>query len=181
LLEASVGYFDPGLHEGQILTNDELQRVFRCSRQGGMRRSHKTNSLVLVSKGWGATYHDRWEGSVFHYTGMGLVGDQGLQFAQNKTLAESDANGVAVFLFENSEPNKYLFKGRVRLAGAPYAERQLDIQDDERQVWVFPLTHARGTGTRQLELDVTNVVENQGWWGQLLCRARTLLRPERKP
>lgn len=57
----------------------------------------------------------------------GLVGDHDLHHAQNKTFAESGTNGVTVFIFENLEPNKYIFKGLLRLAGAPYAERQLDI------------------------------------------------------
>ncbi len=31
--------------------------------------------------------------------GMGMVGDQSLSFAQNKTLAESGTNGIGVHLF----------------------------------------------------------------------------------
>ena len=121
------------------MTSDELQRIFKCSGQGGMRRSHRTNSLVLITRGSGGTYFDRWEGSVFHYTGMGLVGDQSLDRGQNKTLVESDTNGVAVFHFDNPAPNQYVFTGRVRLASGPYAETQRDADGNERRVWVFPL------------------------------------------
>lgn len=131
--------FNPGLLQGQVITARELCHVFKCSGQGGMRRAHRTNSLVLISKTSGATYFDRWEGDVFHYTGMGLVGDQSLDRAQNRTLAESDTNGVAVFLFENTRPNEYVFVGRVQLATAPYPETQRDKDGNERRVWVFPL------------------------------------------
>ena len=134
-----MGEFDPGLQHGQVVTNDELQRVFKCSGQGGMRRSHRTNSLVLITKGSGGTYFDRWEGAVFHYTGMGLTGDQSLDRTQNKTLAESDTNGVAVFHFDNPEPNQYVFTGKVRLAAGPYPETQPDKDGNKRRVWVFPL------------------------------------------
>ena len=104
-----------------------------------MRRSLRTNSLVLITRGSGGTYFDRWEGSHFHYTGMGLVGDQDVDRSHNKTLVESDTNGVAVFHFENPSPNQYIFTGRVRLATGPYAEMQADKDGNERRVWVFPL------------------------------------------
>jgi hypothetical protein len=67
-----------------------------------MRRSHTTNTLVLVSDRTGL-YEDRVEGDVFHYTGMGQVGDQTLT-SQNKTLAESSSNGVSVHYFEVLKP-----------------------------------------------------------------------------
>ena len=31
-----------------VLTNQELMDVFKCANTGGMRRSKKTNSLVLI-------------------------------------------------------------------------------------------------------------------------------------
>ncbi|MCE5255110.1 MAG: HNH endonuclease [Actinomycetia bacterium] len=135
--------FDPGLRKSQVIAAAELQRLFKCSGQGGMRRSHRTNTLVLISRTSGATYFDRWEGDVFHYTGMGLVGDQNLDRTQNRTLAESDTNGVAVFLFENPRPNEYVFAGRVMLANGPYPEMQRDKDGNERRVWVFPLRARR--------------------------------------
>ena len=61
---------------GEELSNDELVEIFKCGPQGGMRRSLKTNTLVLTSKHIDNVYDDRWIGSVFHYTGMGLEGDQ---------------------------------------------------------------------------------------------------------
>ena len=80
---------DAGLSHGQVINNDQLCAVFKCSTQGGMRRSLTTNSLVLVSNHVASIYDDRWIGDTFHYTGMGQQGDQSLSSAQNKTPLQS--------------------------------------------------------------------------------------------
>jgi len=41
--------FDPGLQFGAEIDNDRLCDIFKCSPQGGMRRSKQTNTLVIVS------------------------------------------------------------------------------------------------------------------------------------
>jgi 5-methylcytosine-specific restriction enzyme A len=136
--------FNPNLKQGQILTNNEISFIFKCSTQGGMRRSLKTNTLVIISDHTKSLYEDRWEGDIFHYTGMGRVGDQSLSFAQNKTLAESNTNGVDVFLFEVFKPKEYVFIGKMILASEPYQEQQLDDEGNIRTVWVFPLKFDNG-------------------------------------
>ena len=68
--------FDPGLAQGQVIDNLQLCQTFGCRPQGGMRRSRKTNTLVLVSNHVESIYDDRWINGVFHYTGMGQKGDQ---------------------------------------------------------------------------------------------------------
>ena len=85
-----------GLKYGDTITNQQLQVIFQCSSQGGMRRALRTNSLVLISDHTKTSYHDRWQDGYFHYTGMGLKGDQSLAFAQNKTLAQSRTKVVYV-------------------------------------------------------------------------------------
>ena len=132
--------FEPALRPGDVLSNDELCEMFECSPQGGMRRSHRTNSLVLISNYVeDAVYEDRWVGSILHYTGMGQKGDQSVEFMQNKTLAQSPENGVQMFLFEVHHPREYTYFGEVRLAGEPYQEKQPDVDGDIRSVWMFPL------------------------------------------
>lgn len=116
------------LQPGDILTHRQLQDIFHCSPQGGMRRSLKTNSLVLISNHTQGNYLDRWQDGCFHYTGMGLEGDQSLDFAQNRTLAESRQNGVEVFLFEVCHKGHFTFTGRMELAGEPYQEIQPGAQ-----------------------------------------------------
>ena len=122
-----------------IVSNEEICRVFLCSPQGGMRRSLKTNSLVLISGTKRSIYMDHWDGDVFHYTGMGLHGGQSLYDGQNWTLVGSPKNGVKVYLFEAIEKNRYRFEGQVELAADPYQEQQIDSEGRTRLVWVFPL------------------------------------------
>jgi len=123
----------------EVVTNDSICRTFLCSPQGGMRRSLRTNSLVLISGTKRNIYGDRWNGDVFHYTGMGLRGDQSLYESQNWTLASSPKSGVKVYLFEAVEKDQYRFEGQVRLAADPYQEQQPDTEGRSRIVWVFPL------------------------------------------
>jgi 5-methylcytosine-specific restriction enzyme A len=126
----------------------------------GMRRSLETNTLVLVSDHT-KLYEDRWEGNIFHYTGMGKKGDQSLSFHQNKTLAESDTNGVDVYLFEVLRPNEYIFMGQVELAGEPYQEEQFDEDKKLRKVWVFPLKLADGKKPIKLPKKPIEAKENE--------------------
>ena len=81
----------------------------------------------------------KWKNGILHYTGMGLKGDQSLSFMQNKTLAESKTNGVEIHLFEVFETSKYTYKGEVSLSAEPYQDRQTDIDNQDRNVWIFPL------------------------------------------
>ena len=126
------------LNKGDVINNDVLTKIFKCSTQGGMRRSHKTNTLVLVSNHVKSIYSDRWFGKELHYTGMGSVGDQTLG-AQNKTLYESNFNGVEVHLFEVFELKKYTYQGIVIYNEKGFQEKQTDVDGNERKVWMFPL------------------------------------------
>ncbi|PAB61355.1 HNH endonuclease [Anaeromicrobium sediminis] len=131
--------FNPGLNPGDVIDNSQLADIFKCAPQGGMRRAHKTGTLVIVSDHTRAIYEDRWIEDVLHYTGMGQVGDQSINSSQNKTLNESSSNGVEVYLFEVFKKKEYTFMGQVELAGEPYQEDQTDKNNDMRKVWVFPL------------------------------------------
>ena len=96
--------------------------------------------LVIISDHTKSIYEDRWaSGDVIHYTGMGLEGDQSLDYMQNKTLDQSKTNGVTSYLFEVYDPGNYLFRGQVELAGQPFKEIQPDRNGKSRTVWVFPL------------------------------------------
>ncbi len=63
---------------GEAISNTELTRRFACSNMGGMRRSHKTNTLVLVSDPHKGFYTDTWHGNALQDTGMAETGDKGL-------------------------------------------------------------------------------------------------------
>ena len=64
--------FNPHLEIGQCINNEDIRRIFKCGNMGGMRRSHTTGTLVIVSDYTKGLYHDKWIGGVLHYTGMAL-------------------------------------------------------------------------------------------------------------
>lgn len=75
---------------GNIYINQDITETFKCSSQGGMRRSNKTNTLVLIVKHNNPLYDDQWtDDEILNYTGMGTSGDQKIDFSQNRTLAIS--------------------------------------------------------------------------------------------
>jgi len=146
--------FDPSLQPGDMISNRQLTERFKCSSQGGMRRSHATDSLVLIADHTQSLYENRWIDGRFHFSGIGKKGDQQLEFSQNKTLAESAENPVTVFLFEVFEPGQYVYAGRVALADAPYTASHPDIDGSCRSVWVFPLQLIEGERSWQITEDL---------------------------
>lgn len=127
---------------GEVVNNQKIVDEFRCSSQGGIRRSHKTNTLVIVSKhvvSKRKPYDDKLVEGVYHYTGMGMAGDQKLEFSQNRTIAESNINGIDMHFFEVFKDGQYIYMGRVKLAHRPYDTYQADENGNRRLVWVFPL------------------------------------------
>ena len=48
------------LKPGDELDNERLRQMFGCGPQGGMRRSLKTNTLVLICNHVESIYDDRW-------------------------------------------------------------------------------------------------------------------------
>lgn len=132
---------------GEKYTNQDLCVAFLVSNQGGMRKSNKTNSLVLISHHSSEPernpYEDKWIDGKFHYTGMGLRGDQSLEVSQNKTLAQSHSNDVNIYLFESYANNEYIYQGQVILADSPYPIREKDSDGKLRRVYKFPLAVIR--------------------------------------
>lgn len=45
-----------------------------------MRKSNKTNTLVIVTDYTRGIYHDKWIGGALHHTGIGLSGDQDINY-----------------------------------------------------------------------------------------------------
>lgn len=124
---------------GTIYHHQDICDAFQCGNMGGMRRSKKTNTLMLICDHTKGLYQDMWHGEVLHYTGMGKVGDQVLEGNQNKTLYESGHNGIGVHLFEVLDPMEYTYRGEVKLVEKPYQAIQKDENGHDRKVWMFPL------------------------------------------
>lgn len=131
---------------GNIYHNNEIAEIFKVSTQGGMRRSNSKNALVLFSShdGIDSLYEDYWKDNILYYTGMGQTGDQSLDFAQNKTLAESETNNIVVYLFETFSDGEHRYRGIVKLAGVPFQEIEKDANNSSRKVWKFPLKLVNG-------------------------------------
>lgn len=127
------------LEPGQVLSNSKLVDAFKCGNMGGMRKSAKTNSLVLISDPTKGLYDDRWDTDILHYTGMGKKGDQSLDFMQNKTLSQSKVNGISLHLFEVFKYSEYTYRGKVELINDPYPATQTGSDGKKRMVWIFPL------------------------------------------
>lgn len=130
--------FVPSFKVGDIVSNQQICNEFKCFNACGMRPSKTTNTLVIVSDHTKSLYEDKWFGDELHYTGMGKRGNQALT-RQNRTLAESNTNGVEVHLFEVLEPAQYIYQGVVKLSGEKYQEVQNDVDGQPRTVWMFPL------------------------------------------
>lgn len=133
---------------GNAYTNKQINQAFGCSTQGGMNRSHLTNSLVLFVKHNKSLYDDQWDGDILNYTGMGTVGDQDINYSQNKTLNESNVNGVTVYLFECFKDNEYFYDGIVELAGNPFIAVEPDANNDLRKVVKFPIKFKNSSGKK---------------------------------
>ncbi len=152
--------FNPDIQPGQELSNEQICKIFGCSLNAGMNRSHKTNTLVLISNRVKSLYQDRVESGIIHYTGEGQVGDQKLS-KQNKTLFESQSNGVALHYFEVFETQVYTYIGEVDLAGKPYNEIQLDKDKKPRQVWMFPLKPKNNSALAPIPVEKIKALEEQ--------------------
>jgi 5-methylcytosine-specific restriction protein A len=129
---------------GCVYTNDQLMNMFSVANVGGMRKSNVNNCLLLISDYTKGLYENKWIGNELHYTGMGQIGNQSLDFKQNRTLNESNENGIELYLFEVFISNQYIYKGKVKLTGKPYQETQMDSNMKLRKVWMFPLSIIEG-------------------------------------
>jgi len=113
--------FNPQIQKGDFLTNEEISKLFRCAIQGGMRRSLKTNSLVLVTDKKGNTYKNisRDDNEIWWFSGMGNEMDQTTDYKSNKTLYNSNIEKVNLFLFIKVKEKKYEYIGKMLLIGEP--------------------------------------------------------------
>jgi len=151
------------LVEGQNYSNQDICEAFLCAPQGGMRRSKRTNTLVLVANHTKSIYSDEWKNGVLNYTGMGQLGDQTLEGNQNITLYESENNDISVHLFEVFKKRIYTYKGQVMLADRPFQETQDDLEGWDRTVWVFPLKEVNSVTNNTTKVNKAENSVNLPW------------------
>lgn len=169
--------FNPEISIGKELTNDEMRILFKCGNMGGMRRSKKTQTLVIISDDTKGLYRDEWENGILHYTGMGKIGDQILQGNQNSTLYYSDTNGIDIHLFEVMKKSIYTYRGVVKLAEKPYQSMQPDDNGNMRKVWMFPVKPISNTDeiTELPESEIVRLSNRE------LSRRSQIVQVERQP
>lgn len=172
--------FNPGLKIGEILKNSEIVDKFKCGNMGGMRRSKKTNTLVIISDYTKGIYHDKWIGGVLHYTGMGKSGDQDIQWAQNATLAKCKFNDIDVHLFEVIDVGEYIYCGRITLVDEPYTEVQQGEDGNNRKVWMFPIRPVPDNDVRKPSMFVFKDMEDYKIRGQNVDKQYANMLAERK-
>lgn len=143
---------------GNKYYNAEICEAFKCSLMSGMNRSHTTNTLVLTAKHNKPLYDDQWDGNTFNYTGMGKSGDQSVEYKQNKTLNESNINGVRVYLFESYVDGEYIFSGEVKLSGIPFYVDEPGEDGNVRKALKFPLTRVLD---EEIIYDITDIEKNE--------------------
>lgn len=150
--------FDPHLKPDDVIENKKLMEIFHCSNTGGMRRSKTTGTLVIVSDSTKGLYRDEWKAGILYYTGMGKVGDQVLKGNQNRTLYESNTNGVEVHLFEVLKKTQYTYRGIYVLAETPYQDQQIDDNGEMRKVWIFPIKPEKEEDNKEEEFQEKDLV-----------------------
>jgi 5-methylcytosine-specific restriction protein A len=138
------------LKVGKNYTNNEIMSVFKVANSGGIRYSKTTKSIVIFSFNQirnikDVPYQDTWQANTIQYTGQGKSGDQTLS-RNNKLLADSIKNNVSVYLFEAFTRGENRYQGRVCLVDKPYQIKEVDSDNQERQVYKFPL-RLLNTGT----------------------------------
>ena len=143
---------------GNKYYNTEICEAFKCSLMSGMNRSRKTNTLVLIAKHNKLLYDDQWDGNIFNYTGMGKSGDQSIDYKQNKTLNESNNNGVRVYLFESYTDGEYIFSGEVTLCGVPFYVDEPGEDGQIRKAIKFPL---KRVSEESLIYDISDIKKNE--------------------
>ena len=125
---------------GNNYSNEEIVRIFKVSNLGAMRRSHSRNALVLFIYDCGLKrrYNDYWKDDILYFSGHDSA--VGKRFRGNdKTLAESDSNGITVYLFEKVQRVGFQYRGIVKLAKEPVLRMERDQDGRMYDVWKFPL------------------------------------------
>lgn len=138
---------------GQYFTHDEIYRRLTVGNAGGIRICTRpdgvTRRAVLFSSVPNARitaenpYHDRREGDVLVYTGVGQEGDQVLG-GRNKRILEQPEQRFPIygFLLVANRRSKSVGRKRWMFLGMlsymrHFKETQIDTRGDTRSVWIF--------------------------------------------
>lgn len=132
--------FRPKLNLGDYITNEELINIFKCGNSGGMRRSLRTKSLVLISDHTTNTYKNAYKNrdGIWEFQGMGLTGDQDLNYRYNQTLLKSNEEDISIYLFIKLESNMYRYEGQHIVIDYPKSHFS---EIENRKIVIYKLFH----------------------------------------
>lgn len=123
---------------GQNYENTEIANIFKCSNQGGIRKSLKTKSIVIIAKYTDCLYTHENSGDIINFMGMGKLGNQEMK-RQNKSILVAKDEGFKIHLFEMFEDKIYTYAGVVELIDNPFMKKAPDDKGNERDAIIFPL------------------------------------------
>lgn len=145
----------PCFRVGEVYSNVEIRSALAVGNTGGVRISLDTQRQRAVRRVVVTTalpslkianenpYHDRIEGDVLVYTGAGREGDQTLG-GVNQRLPQQLAADFPIYGFQmigsrrgpSRDPKRWRFLGLLEFL-RHYAEQQIDVGKQLRQVWIF--------------------------------------------
>ncbi len=121
------------LKKYDILSEKDLMDMFKVTNQGGIRKSKRTYSIVLVSDENGIYNDSEIVNGRLIYSGHGTKTDQ-LMKSGNLLLANSIQNDIPLYFFKKVKKSVYCYQGKFILDGLPYQELENGIL-----VYKFPL------------------------------------------
>ena len=110
------------------------------------------NVLFLFILDSSDRYTNYWQDGVFYYMGMGK-GEQSLNRAGNRRLAESRDMNTTVYLIERDEKSNCRFCGEVKLSGEPFYKKVNDKYGVSFNAVYFPSSMFNKPPTHELPFD----------------------------
>ncbi len=106
---------------GQEVSNTELCHQFNCKRIGKIRESRDTKDIVIIAN-YSKKERDKWRGETLFVRGAKIPKYQNVPGAKNNILQRKLRENRNVYLFEAIDKERYLYCGRIELAGDPFMQ-----------------------------------------------------------
>lgn len=122
-----------------IMDNSDIVAFHGVSNQGGIRKSNRTRSFVLITNHKVEKYHDCIHSNSFEiaYEGAFTRGKHDQELTRmNKALSETDWDLHVYSRIENSKKLVYEYVGVYKRVGEPVATTRIS---DNKRVYIFTL------------------------------------------
>ena len=124
---------------GTNYLNEEIVKIFNVIPSGPVRKSHTRNALVLfVDEGSDGLTNDYWRNDILYFSNH--CKRRGSNFiCEDKIIAESNTNGITMYLFERVQRRGFQYRGIVKLVDEPFQSKEYCLDGHVMNVWRFPL------------------------------------------